>query len=320
MVFLPVMTLLSIGDQVQQGDYLFHSRFARSIHFASNDRLVSLVDEGIGPGPLNIVFRDFSSEEVTSCRPALRVGLNVVVFGSRRFRFTHNHCYRSNFEVDGWCPSRLCRQLSVFEELLTGTSHPQSLSFLLDSRRLKNFQSGVQRAFSKQILHGVQQVFSGNLLIGIRALKGCGWGLTPSGDDFIAGLLIGLNLLQKMQHGDFQNAIDAIFTASLGDNLFSNTFLDLASRGLLSGRIKDLISALMRGGEGAVRTSTEKLFAVGGTSGADLGTGFFMTVRDEGAADRRWGRPPKGRGSVEPFQRSRAAEIQLKGDAEAFVL
>lgn len=320
MVFLPVMTLLSIGDQVRQGDYVFHSRFTRSINFASDDRLVSLVDEGIGPGPLNIVVRDLPSEEVNGCRPALRVGLDVVIIGNRRFRITHRHYYHSDFGVDGWCPGRFRRHLSVFGELLLKTSHPQSLSFLLDSRRLKNFQSGVQRAFSTQISHGVRQLLGGNLLIGIKALKGCGWGLTPSGDDFIAGLLIGLNLLQKTHREDLQNRIDAIFNASLGKNLFSNTFLDLASRGLLSGRIKDLILALMRGGEDAVRTSTEKLFAVGGTSGADLGTGFFMTVRDEGAAVMQWNRRAKVRGSARPFQRSRAAEIQLKGDAEAFVL
>jgi hypothetical protein len=109
-------------------------------------------------------------------------------------------------------------------------------------------------------------------------LKGCGLGLTPSGDDFIAGLLIGLHVLQKLSGQNLQPTIDAIFRAARGDNIFSNTFLDLARRGLLFGRIKALLLALISGSRGSVRRAAEALFAVGASSGADLATGLFMTL------------------------------------------
>ena len=48
--------LLSIGDQVKPGTYRLHSRFSRAINFERAGRLVSVVDETIGPGPLNIVL------------------------------------------------------------------------------------------------------------------------------------------------------------------------------------------------------------------------------------------------------------------------
>ena len=112
-------------------------------------------------------------------------------------------------------------------------------------------------------------------------MKGCGLGLTPGGDDFIAGLLIGLYVLQKLNKQNLQPNMDAIFRAAQGDNIFSNTFLDLARRGLLFGRMKDLLLALISGGESPVRKAAERLFAIGETSGADLATGFFMTLRSE---------------------------------------
>jgi hypothetical protein len=143
----------------------------------------------------------------------------------------------------------------------------------------------------KQIARGVYHVFYGDLLLGIGMLRGCGVGLTPSGDDFIAGLLIGLHLLQDLHGCDFQTIIKTVSKAAAGENVFSNTFLELAGKGLLFGRMNDLVSALTQDGEEAVRSSAERLFAVGGTSGADLGTGFFMTVREESDATQRWGKP-----------------------------
>ena len=69
-----------------------------------------------------------------------------------------------------------------------------------------------------------------------------------------------------------------VFEAARSDNVFCNTFLDLARQGRVFGRMKDLVLALMHGSETAVRQATRRLFLVGGSSGADLGTGFYMTV------------------------------------------
>ena len=55
---LPGVMLLSIGDQIRPGTYRFHSRFNRAVNFEHQGRLIAVVDETIGPGPLNIVLRD----------------------------------------------------------------------------------------------------------------------------------------------------------------------------------------------------------------------------------------------------------------------
>jgi hypothetical protein len=284
------MTLLSIGDQIREGSYPLHSRFKRAVNFRNGSRLVSVVDEEVGSGPLNIVVSGLQQEDATPCASGLLVSQNVVAFGAQRLRFTDRQCYHSGIRLESKSSRHLRRNLSLFETLLTDISPPTSLAFLLDERRLAHFKSGFERAFVEQIANGVRHVFYGDLLLGIGLLKGCGVGLTPSGDDFIAGLLIGLHLLQKLHGLDFRSAIEAMSKAAAGENVFSNTFLELAGKGLLFGRMNDLVSALMQGDEETVRTSAERLFAVGGTSGADLGMGFFMTVREESGAIQHWGK------------------------------
>lgn len=282
------MILLSIGDQVEPGTYELHSRFNRAINFAKGQDLVALADEDIGPGPLNIVIRGLSSQERRAFPPLLRVSSNVVAFDNLRFSFGADNYYHSDFKPRGWDRKRFSRNLAFWGRLLVEIAPSRSLVFLLDERRIGSFRPGFERAFVSRICQGVHQVFHDDLLGGIETLKGCGLGLTPSGDDFIAGLLIGVNLLQTLHHRNFRNIIDAVLKTAAGDNLFSNAFLALAGRGLLFGRMKDLIEALTHEGENSIRASTERLLAVGASSGADLGTGFFMTVMRGSGMMARW--------------------------------
>jgi len=291
------MMLVSIGDQVREGTYPFHSRFRRAINFRCGSRWVSLVDEEVGDGPQNIVIRDFDVEPVPSESAPLMITANTVGFGPHRFPFTGNDTYCSTVLVDDWDPWLFDLNLSVLDSELRAASPPKSLAFLLDESRIMNFRPGFERAFTDQIRRGVRQIICGHVLDGVRTLKGCGLGLTPSGDDFIAGLLIGLNLLRQISSLEGRTFTpiptsgparpfgmefaDEIFRAAKTGNVFSHTFLDLARRGLLFGRMKNLVHALLHQGEDAVRKSAAKLLAIGASSGADLATGFLLTVRGD---------------------------------------
>ncbi|MGD0651686.1 MAG: DUF2877 domain-containing protein [Verrucomicrobiia bacterium] len=272
------MTLVSIGDQVAGGTYRFHSRFNRAVNFTRASQLVSVVTEDIGPGPLNIVLCGLPAGSTRRRAAPLRVGAHTVVFEDERFAFADDHRYHSTIALGHWTPLLLRHNLSLFRELLRTTAHPKSLAFLLDNRRAAVFRSRFERAFARQAHRGAQQVFGGRLFDGVATLRGCGFGLTPSGDDFIAGLLIGLRLLQQTRGHDYQQTANSVFRAAKPGNLFSRTFLDLARRGFLFGRMKDLIVALVHGDADAVRGATGRLLAVGESSGADLATGFVLTV------------------------------------------
>jgi hypothetical protein len=311
--------VLSIGDRVDLGRYEFHSRFNRVVNFANGPYLVSVVNEKIGPGPLNIVMGGLPSNEGQSVSSLLHVAPNVVEFENWRFNFTKHDYYHSAIPFIDWNCAHFRHNLSLFGKLLVEISSPCSLAFLLDQARIERLQSGHERAFANQAVKSVQEMFHGDLLCGIRWLKGCGFGLTPSGDDFIAGVLVGLNLLQKMYRCRFRRTIDAVFAAALGDNVFSNTLLSLTQEGLVCGRMKNLITALTQKSAGPVMTATEQLFAIGASSGADLGTGFFMTVRDAKRVIARWGDDAEERIGDNSVQKTSALMLHCSVQMEALV-
>ena len=320
------MRLFSIGDCIKPGRYRLHSCFERALNYEHPGRLVSVVDESIGPGPLNIVLRAravgagilplgavHKSSRVSARRKAippgripgstagkmpaatargeclrLEIGRDTLLFAGRRYRFTARQRYNSILELPNVDPRRLRRNLATFGEFLRQAAPAHSLAFLLDSRRLKSFRTPFQRAFAAQISRGVGEAFHRDLLKGVAELKGCGVGLTPSGDDFIAGLLIGLNFLQKLHGHELQPVADAVCRAAQGSSLLSNTALELARQGRLFGSMKNVLTGLVSGDALSLRRATQQLLAVGSTSGADLATGFLLTAYEQVSAVKRW--------------------------------
>lgn len=277
------MRLLSIGDQVEAGIYRFHSRFNRAVNFVHGRRLVSVVDEEIGEGPLSIVLQDLPGATVRPATGPLEVRARSVVFQERELPFTRAQRYRSTLPRARGSVPRFRRNLACFGELLRTRAPPDSLAFLLDDAPARASTSGFHRALAARMRRSVAALLRGDRRAGLRGLRGCGAGLTPSGDDFLAGHLIALHLLQLRRARRTRPAPSSVLPVARSDNPFTATFLDLAARGLLFGRMKNLIQALRRGDEATVADASAKLFAIGGTSGADLGTGFFMTLNQAGA-------------------------------------
>jgi hypothetical protein len=269
--------LLSVGDKVHPGKYQTHSRFEHVVNFTNGEHLLSLVQKVVGAGPLNIVVEGGNLHGIR----VIEIENHSVLLGDRRYDFDVDQVFHSGMDFGPVNIAIFRKNLSIFEKLIIQTSHPKSLAFVLDERRVKAFESGFERAFVKRITDGVQQIYDRDIISGVKMLQGCGFGLTPSGDDFIAGLLVGLNFIQKMFGSNLSALIAAVYEASIDSNIFSNAFLYLAKEGLLFEKLKKLILALIHGGEKEVYECTGSLFSVGGTSGADLATGFFMTVEAE---------------------------------------
>lgn len=266
---------LSVGDRVEQGTYQIHSRFNHAVNFISRGKLVSVVDKEVGGGPRNIVLHDSKLARVD----ALEIRQRVVVLGAQRYPFSDRHVFRSRLEIAGFNPETLRTNLSLFETLIVELAPAKSLAFILDRGGIRGLTSTFEQAFLQRITGGVELIFAGQIIDGVRLLKGCGPGLTPSGDDFIAGLLFGLNFLQEVLHRDFKQLINVVYQTASSGNIFSQTLLDLAREGRVFERLKDLIHALNCAEERELHACAERLFAVGASSGADLATGFLKTVQ-----------------------------------------
>lgn len=132
----------------------------------------------------------------------------------------------------------------------------------------------------------------------VRALLGCGAGLTPGGDDVLAGLLVGLRAVG-------QDVARAQIAAALGDDLTDRTtalsadLLRLAAEGHAMTPVLALLGVLHGRSCDAARipTAAADVLAVGHTSGADLLTGLLLGLRSSPLRARTPARLPVPAGS-----------------------
>ena len=112
----------------------------------------------------------------------------------------------------------------------------------------------------------------------VTSLLGLGPGLTPSGDDFLGGMLIALQALEKVE---MRNQL--FFHIR---NQFKNTgpvsraYLKAASRGEGHDVIHRLLNALMKGNATQIRLAVEKIRLLGHTSGWDTLAGLVTVIRN----------------------------------------
>jgi len=270
--------IISIGDRVFPGEYSLHSSFRNVVNLSDGESLVSLVTRKVGSGPVNIVADGLDPGLIET----LRINRETIFINGDPYLFDRLLLFHSHMGTGPVDKEHLVNNLLIFETSLLDLSPPKSLVFLLDREREAEFRPGFEWNLKERIKTGVDALFGreGISLAGIRKLKGIGLGLTPSGDDFIAGHLAALNLLERLDRIDRSNLKSEIVSASRSDNLLSNSFISLAGGGYLFEGFKGLLAALTRGTGSEIRTATEKLISLGASSGSDMAVGFLMTMKN----------------------------------------
>ena len=273
--------LVSFGDRIPNGTFTIHSRFRRTINFHNNSILISIVNKDIGGGPLNIIVRGLDLQIIHS----LSIYNNILTINNMQLLINDIIKYSSKLSLKAVSISKLTDNLKFLQTSLLELCAEKSLVFLLDEKFESCFTSGFEKEFVKRMKSGIDLILKGNmtsLVKGISKIKGCGFGLTPSGDDFNAGLLSGLYLKQKLFGKDLSAIRNAIYKTAQGDNLISNTFLYLAKEGLFVERFKNFIHSLLYEGQKKVYTNIQKIINVGETSGADMLVGFIFSFKKAG--------------------------------------
>lgn len=108
------------------------------------------------------------------------------------------------------------------------------------------------------------------------ALIGLGIGLTPSGDDFLVGLLAGLEATDDPMREPLAAAIAR--EAPPRTTAFGAALLDHACRGEFSERLHDVLVAMASRNGAALQPAITRANAYGATSGADTLTGLFVAL------------------------------------------
>ncbi len=137
---------------------------------------------------------------------------------------------------------------------------------------------------------------NGRPLRGTRMLRGTGNGLTPSGDDVIAGFLWGVHAVNLRSGVDITRFCRRIQSVAFGENLISNQTLTMAGNGWFPGTLKNLVTALGCGDEMMIRQATRAVSTRGALSGSDLCAGVLLGISYSNSAESL--REPPGPNSL----------------------
>lgn len=242
------MKILSMGDRIRPGGYAVKSRFVRSVLlFDPANRALFVVDKSIGPGPLNLVVAD-ANAFVADDRLVIARGQPAPIYESSLPRLRAD---------------QRATLLRVLETALPRHAPPDSLVSLFfpaknSSRLQRNRDALFQQAF--------EHIAAGRLVQGVRLIRGCGAGLTPSGDDFLCGWMLACRLRRRPA------LASPILHHALGRNSVSNAFLEMSGQGRVNIAVKKLLQAPS---SAAVKAACD----LGHSSGADLLCGMLWGSR-----------------------------------------
>jgi hypothetical protein len=264
-----------VGDRIGEGTWACHSRFPRSINFLRGAELVSVVLPDIGAGPHAVVMETLPGGET----PELAAGAGWLSLAGRRFEFAPEDVYNSRPDWGVPDAGRLVAGIRSLNELLGRRAPAGSLARLAGDGPREAPASAFDRELASRFLRGREFLLGDDPAAGARRLHGAGRGLTPAGDDFLAGVLHGWRLREAWWGEPLGPRVEAAYAACAGGgNPFSATFLREAWDGRVFERLERLVRALLGDARGAVEEAATGLFAVGATSGADLAAGLAAAL------------------------------------------
>jgi hypothetical protein len=268
--------LISIGDAIAAGSYHLHSRFEHALNFVCNDELAVVVDGTVGRGPLNIVLDDVD----WNIGSELYVEYDSINLSGATLPAHDEHRYDSDLATIPVTDVACLRSNSAqFEAAILLLASPESLAFLLTETTDDTGQSTFQETLRGRFREARAMVLNGRFLDAATAVRGLGIGLTPAGDDFLAGLMIALHIRRKCFGEDLSAIIDSIFAASQSKQLLSQAFLRCARDGRVSEKLRNVIATLFEQESRVVPEYTRELLSLGATSGADTATGMALGLR-----------------------------------------
>lgn len=268
------MKILNFGNCIKNGNYKLHSKFKNVHNYANNKEIISLVSTQIGNGPNNIVLNDFplqAEQTLTVSNSIISIGNNALqIYLTEKLQSENTYIY---------CKSELIVGIEILSNEIFDKISPQSLGFLLFPENEIFFQTSFEKAFFKRIKQITKDFKLENLPTISKSMKGLGFGLTPSGDDFNCGILYALNYLNKIKDADFSEIIEECYLNSIGNNLISNTFLKFAYSNKYYENFYNLLKALNQNNKNVISHYANKIIGSGHTSGSDMLTGFILTIK-----------------------------------------
>ncbi len=263
-----------MGDSLPEGSYTVHSRFQRVVNLVNeNNDIVSITS-----------YQNHLTASSILILPDIVDVINYLLIS------------KDSIQIDSIVHpmEALTQYLSKVTFCISETDYfkqfileiPQkhetlfpenSMIFLLLPHRTPNLTGSFNQLFALKAQKASELLIEGKIMEGVSMLKGAGAGLTPAGDDFIAGVIWGLHFNEFISGKDLNDLRNTIFQVAQSKNLLVNTFFRHAISGNYFFLLKNFIH-LARNREMAYQ-ALEELIGLGATSGADLLSGYIFCVK-----------------------------------------
>jgi len=271
------MDLISYGDSIPEGEYSLHSAFANAINFRKGRLIVSLVPPRTGAGPLNLVVK-----QLPLGARRLRASRFYFYIDENRLRKDPESVYSSAVPVLPKAhPETVLGNVQAFSGLLVRLAPPKSLAFIFDAELEKDFSRVFDRHLLARFKKGVGYFRAGKHARGARTLRGLGLGLTPSGDDFLCGLLAGWYFAMVNLRFETRMKRELVFVNAEGNNLISNAFIRSSYEGKVNAKVRRLMLAFTGTDRAKLAAAAKAALASGHTSGADFCAGLAFALLGE---------------------------------------
>ena len=191
--------------------------------------------------------------------------------------FSRAEKYDSEIFISSLNRGEFMHNLQVSEKVVVKEAPQLSSAFLLDGGREKFFNTLFERNLKEKLKTTFKTLMNG-YFDAVNELKGTGFGLTPQGDDIINGIVIALYIFEQLSGVKNINIREKFYLQSSNDNALSNTFIYYSLIGRFYEYFKDYLLAILFDWEN-VESVTRRILSFGETSGADILTGFIISLK-----------------------------------------
>ncbi len=256
-----------------------HSVFARAVNLSWGDALISLVqpEHGMVPGGISAAFTELPCRQGDliqwdpSCGRLGCIDLSGAVTWENRapLKRTVSPAVIAQRVAEAAAVVRAQGRGDLARVLATD---PPAFPVSGDRLRWSTYAWAPMQALLRAVALGHEAGFAEPL----HALIGLGEGLTPSGDDFVLGLMAVMHYGQRP--GARRLGLEASRFAG-GTTPVSANYLRLAARGGFSERLENLALALLSEGGCEVAAAARALVETGHSSGTDSLVGALLGAR-----------------------------------------
>ena len=262
--------------------------FERSIYLEVNRNWICLADASLGFGPLVVSVKSIYGRDWIN---SLSVG-RLVKFSSESIRIDDSTIISTKGvstwvppKVSNWTKTSILIGLCALENLVELNIPDKGLGrFIFECPdRFPSSDEYLAAENSIEILKNwLRQCFEIQMPIipdkeAIASLIGLGPGLTPSGDDFLGGMLIALHICgEKSVKKNLYVQVDSLLDST---GPVSKAHLKVAALGEGSHSLHQVINMLLKGNDAKLELAIHTINQIGHTSGWDALAGAAVVLR-----------------------------------------